>query len=677
MNNTSFTPKGFIGKESEIFNDVLLEFGEKDGFGSVYVKADAGEQFFNAELAVSIKIDEPEGMLRYLAVHRPGEYWCSPMFSDDLKNTPHDTQLLLMENKNGTFTAILPVCGDKYTCVLEGDETGLYAKVLSWYDKLSTVDTLAFVYGTGDNPYVLIKNLTKYASECLGSYIVMRDERPYPEIFEYLGWCTWDAFNITVSEDKVLRKCQEFNEKKIPVKWAIFDDMWGDVRSFVGKPKNNMSQIHALRLQGALDSFEACPERFPNGLKVCADKMRNYGVDLAIWHPVQGYWKGISPTGDIARDYRDTLIEREFEGKTRLIPGISKENFKKYFEAYHSHMKECGSVFMKVDNQSTMRQWYKGLAPIGQIARNMHEALEETVFKYFDGALINCMCMGQENVWNRQRTAICRCSGDFMPENNAWFSKHILECAYNTFYQGSIYWCDWDMWWTDDSNAAKNALIRAISGGPIYVSDTAERSIASVLLPLAFSDGRILRCDNPGVPTKDCLTVCTRKTNTALKLFNNCGDIYYVTAFNLSDSQEPVSLTVDLDSMMTKPICDKYVITERFTGIRKVVTKQDGIYCNDIIKNIDDLRLYTIAPVISGFTCLGLCEKYIGAKSVTNVTKHGFTLIEKGDCEFYCEEPILKVLVDGKPAVVVKNGNFYKIKIASEPISAKVAIIYR
>ena len=676
MNKLNLSVKGFLGADSELFDGVKLDIAEKDGFTSVYVRGDAGDKFFTASLAAAINIEEPEFMVRYLSVNRPGEFWCSPSFSTDLKEAPHDTQMLMTENKDGTFTVILPVCGDKYTCVIEGDETGCYAKVLSWYDKLSTVDTLAFVYGTGENPYTLVHDLIKYAAECLGNYIVLREDRPYPEVFEYLGWCTWDAFNIKVSEKNVLRKCQEFNEKNIPVKWAIFDDMWGDVRSFVGKPQNNMAEINTLRMAGALDSFEACPVRFPNGLKVCADKMRMHGVDLAVWHPVQGYWKGISPTGDIARDLADVLVKRDYQGGERLAPGITKENFKKYFDAYHKHMKECGSVFMKVDNQSTLRTWYKGMAPIGEIARNMHEALEETVFKYFDGALINCMCMGQENVWNRQRTAICRCSGDFMPENNAWFSKHVLQCAYNTFYQGGLYWCDWDMWWTDDSNAYKNALIRAISGGPIYVSDTAERSIASVLAPLAFSDGRILRCDKPGVPTKDCLTVNAKESDKALKIFNNCGDIYYVTAFNLNESGKVVTADIDLENMYVKPICDKYIITERFTGARKVVTKDEGIVYTDTIKNIDDLRFYTVAPAIGGFACLGLCEKYLGAKSVKDVTRHGFTLIEKGDCEFYSETPVRKVLVDGKPAVVVKNGDFYTVKITSEAKSAKVAIIY-
>lgn len=116
-------------------------------------------------------------------------------------------------------------------------------------------------------------------------------------------------------------------------------------------------------------------------------------------------------------------------------------------------------------------------------------------------AMINCMGMGSEDMWNRSVSPISRCSDDFQPENREWFIKHILQCAYNCLVQGQFYYCDWDMWWTDDGQAAKNSILRAISGGPVYVSDTYDRSRAEILKPLCLEDGRILRCDKPAVPT--------------------------------------------------------------------------------------------------------------------------------------------------------------------------------
>ena len=82
----------------------------------------------------------------------------------------------------------------------------------------------------GDDPYALLKLCAKSAAEYLGAGLKTIDEREYPEILEYLGWCSWDAMQIRVSEEGLLSKCEEFAAKGLPVKWMIIDDMWGDVR---------------------------------------------------------------------------------------------------------------------------------------------------------------------------------------------------------------------------------------------------------------------------------------------------------------------------------------------------------------------------------------------------------------------------------------------------------------
>ena len=53
--------------------------------------------------------------------------------------------------------------------------------------------------------------------------------------------------------------------------------------------------------------------------------------------------------------------------------------------------------------------------------------------------------------------------------------------------------------------AEKNSILRAISGGPIYVSNQIGRSRRDLLMPLVLEDGHILRCDRPGMPTAECI----------------------------------------------------------------------------------------------------------------------------------------------------------------------------
>lgn len=674
MSEITYKAKGFLGEESECC-PCALSFKNKDGFTAVYTEADAGDRFFNSELAVKISVSGIAEGTEYVSVNRYAEFWCRPNFGNDLSLCPPDTQALILKNKDGSFTVLLPVCGEEYKCTLEGCDGELCAKVYSWYAGLSKCNTLAFVVGSGEDPYVLMHDLTKFAVECLGNYVKMREDRPYPEIFEYLGWCSWDAFQIRVTERDLVEKCREFRDKDIPVKWAIIDDMWADVKNFVGKKYNTRGEMFNLMHSSPLDSFNAAPERFPLGLGHCIAEMNKFGITVGMWHPTTGYWKGIAENGQIFNEHRSCLIEREKEGKTRYIHGITEEQAFEFYDSFHKTLSDAGAKFMKVDNQSCIRSWYKGLAPVGTIARNLHKSIEKSVYKYFNGDLINCMGMAEENIWNRPDTAISRCSGDFQPENRPWFINHILQCSYNSLYQGQLIWCDWDMWWSDDGQGIKNSVVRAISGGPIYVSDTAKRSKASVLKPLCLYDGRILRTDFPAVPTVDCLTVDPEGSREAFKIFSKCDDTYMVAAFDINAKNVPVSVNFGLAELKAEKKADKYLVYEHFSGKYDVIDAENGKFTSGL-SDQDDFRLYTVAPVSDSFALVGLSDKFIGTRACEKVSPDGCTILEGGEFVFYSEKNVKAVTFDGKPVILYRNGNLYKAKAPCRKAAVEVRILY-
>lgn len=109
---------------------------------------------------------------------------------------------------------ILPVVSDKYKCVLCGNENNtISAKIFSWYSELNYCDTLAFLQAEDENPYVLLEKLVTVELKLLNNGCRIRKDRRYPEIFEYLGWCSWDAMEIRVNEKDLLKKCNEFKKK--------------------------------------------------------------------------------------------------------------------------------------------------------------------------------------------------------------------------------------------------------------------------------------------------------------------------------------------------------------------------------------------------------------------------------------------------------------------------------
>ena len=563
----------------------------------------------DSEFGAGIEI-ELEGVKSWMADYRYSEFWCRPWFGTRLGDIPEETQGLIYEKEDELFGIILPVVSEQYKCVLAGEaaEDGtevVLAKLFSWYEGMNDCKALAFLWAEGRNPYELLEKCSRIGLKLLGTGYRTRRERRYPELFEYLGWCSWDAFEIRVDEESLLAKCREFQDKKIPVRWAIIDDMWAEVRDFYEQEYTDRDEMIHLMHASKLYSFKADPIRFPNGLKSCIEKMNACGVKVGMWHPTTGYWMGIDPEGEIFRDYKEILIRTK---KGSYVPSPEKEKAYRFYSAFHDYLRKCGAEFIKIDNQSMSRRYYKKLAPVGQVARQFHDAMEASVGQHFDNQMINCMGMANEDMWNRSVSPISRCSNDFLPENSSWFTKHILQCAYNCLIQGQFYYCDWDMWWTDDGQAEKNSILRAISGGPIYVSDTLDRSREEVLRPLILKDGRILRCDNPAVPARDCLTKNPVHCGEIFKLQNISNGCGILAVFNLDEEDKAVEGTVsprDVEGIAG----EKFAVYEHFSKEFKIMKGNECFHLQ--LTSGNEYKLYIIVPLKNGFGMIGRTDKYI------------------------------------------------------------------
>ena len=628
--------KAYLNLTNGSTQDFHVQIKEKneDGVQAVYI-----EGFSNCALdsefgaAIEFEIDDAK---RWMADYRHSEFWCNPAFGTDLSQIPQETQGLVYEKEDGSFGVILPVVSEKYKCVLEGaEDKTVRAKLFSWCEKMVDCRALAFMWAEGDDPYTLLEKCAETGLKLLGTGYRTRKQRRYPELFEYLGWCSWDAFEIRVDEESLLAKCEEFKEKDIPVKWAIIDDMWAEVHDFYDVKYATRPEMFRLMHSSKLYSFKADPRRFPNGLKACIDKIKDYGITVGMWHPTTGYWMGIDPEGEIYKDHKDCLIQTE-DG--RYIHSPKQDKAYAFYNAFHDYLRSCGAEFVKIDNQSMIRRYFKKFAPVGQVARSYHDAMEASVGHHFDNQMINCMGMASEDMWNRSVSPISRCSDDFLPENRSWFTKHILQCSYNSLIQGQFYYCDWDMWWTDDGQAQKNSILRAISGGPIYISDTFDRSRAEVLKPLALADGKILRCDRPAVPTKDCLTVDPVRSGSIFKLQNMCNGSGVMAVFNLDAEEKTVTgkfSPKDVEGL----VGEEFAVYEYFTKEMRVMKADDVMDLE--LANSEDYRLYILVPLKDGNGVIGRTDKFMMPATVNYLKNGGFELVEEGPYA-YVEDGQLK-----------------------------------
>ena len=593
-----------------------------EGVQAVYVEKEGP---IDAEAGLCTRLIPRVPVKRYMANYRCTEHWCRPQFGTVLADIPADTQNLILELTDGCFCAVVPVMAQQWKTTLEGGADGITARTVCWVEA-AQCKSLALVYAVGTEPVKLVHSCVRAALQLLGSDVKLREDRPFPQVLEYLGWCTWDSMQIRVDEAGILEKCREFQQKQIPVKWAIIDDMWAEIRDFYGKTYDSFRDMVKLMHSSRMYHYEADPIRFPGGLAHCIEAVKAYGLQVGMWLPVTGYWKGMDPEGPAYEKLKAHLICSQ---TGCYISDWRYEGARGYFDTLLGFLKDCGADFVKVDNQAIFRRHYKGLAPVGEQARQFHDALEDTVAEYYDGAMINCMGMAAENMWSRKSSAVCRCSDDFLPENRAWFTKHVLQCAYNSILQGQFYWCDWDMWWTDDGQAEKNALMRAVSGGPVYVSDQLQRSRAEVLLPLALSDGRILRCDRPAVPTADCVTEDPTVSGHAMKLQNMAGEHGILAVLNL-DAQEAAVTAVISGDQIDGVAAEEYAVYEHFSGQLRIL--KAGERFTVTLENSDDYRLYILAPIHDGFAAIGRTDKFISPKTIQSTRNGHMKLIEEGPC---------------------------------------------
>ena len=136
-------------------------------------------------------------------------------------------------------------------------------------------------------------------------------------------------------------------------------------------------------------------------------------------------------------------------------------------------------------------------------------------------ALTGCMCHSTDNLFNFYETSMVRASDDFYPKDAASHTVHVASCAYNSVMLGEICHVDWDMFHSQHPCAELHAAARAISGGPIYVSDAPGNHDVQLLQRLVLPGGHVLRPSMPGRPTIDCLFKdCMSDGKTALKVWS-------------------------------------------------------------------------------------------------------------------------------------------------------------
>ncbi len=450
-----------------------------------------------------------------------GAAWMLPSHPKRVCDIPEETQFLTLLYE-GTSYCVLPLCGENFRCEVFGDRLSLSSGAGGLFSLSG--DFLAVA--ADENPLKAVKKCYSGARSGGAVKVPLREERPYPKVFERFGWCTWDSFYHDVTSEKIYRKLEEFNELGVPVKWVIIDDGWS---SFCNRQ---------------LTSFEEDRTKFPEGLGECIYNMKSlYGVEkVGVWVALGGYWSGIVEGSPVYCEQQENLCHTPCG---MIVPAPDEAKAYTFWDTWLSYLEECGVDFIKLDNQSSLGARLEGMGPTVVSVRAVHRAVERSAQEHFDGEMLNCMGMDMENVLSRPYSAVSRSSDDFYPERSRGFVKHMLQNVYNAVWHGCIYHCDFDMWWSCHESAVQNGVLRAVSGSPVYVSDPVGMTRPESIRPVIEDDGELMRCDGPALPTLDCFYRDVPEQDGVMKIWNRSGDSFVLALFNLTEAE--VQCTADLD----------------------------------------------------------------------------------------------------------------------------------
>ncbi|XP_022717869.1 probable galactinol--sucrose galactosyltransferase 1 [Durio zibethinus] len=567
-----------VGPGISVSDGRLTVFGNcilHDVHGNVVITpaAGSGDAMINGAF-IGVKSDQkgsrrvfPVGKLeelRFMCVFRHKFWWMTQWMGASGNEIPFETQFLVVEVCHGTrlyagskdedeesivYAVFLPILEGDFRAVLQGNEQNEVEICLESGDP--AVDKfegshLVFV-AAGSDPYDVITNSVKTVENHLQTFS-HREKKKMPDILNWFGWCTWDAFYTNVTAEGLKLGLESLEKGGTPPKFVIIDDGWqtvgmdptgieyrSDCTANFANRLIDIKENHKFQKNGKEGHGVDDPAM---GLRYVVKEMKERHTlkYVCVWHAITGYWGGVKPGITEMEHYEPKLVypisspgvqSNDYSDVLQSITknGVGLVNPDKVFDFYndlHSYLASAGIDGVKVDVQSILETLGAGHGGRVKLTRKYGQALEASVSSNFhDNAIIACMSHNTDTLYSAKSTAVMRASDDFFPRDPASHTIHIASVAYNSIFIGEFMQPDWDMFHSLHPMAEYHGAARAVGGCAIYVSDKPGQHDFNLLKKLVLPDGSVLRAKLPGRPTRDCLfSDPVRDGKSLLKIWN-------------------------------------------------------------------------------------------------------------------------------------------------------------
>ncbi|PON96698.1 Glycosyl hydrolase [Trema orientale] len=486
--------------------------------------------------------------IRFMSIFRFKVWWTTHWVGSNGRDVEHETQMMILDRSHSErpYALLLPLLEGPFRASLQpGVDDHVDICVESGSTRVTGSSFRSCLYmHVGDDPYGLVKEAMKVVRVHLGTFRLLEEKTP-PRIVDKFGWCTWDAFYLKVHPKGVWEGVSGLTKGGCPPGMVLIDDGWQSIahdeddqdqegmnRTAAGAQMPcrliKFEENHKFRGYKSVKLGSECGDCEGMGafVKDLKEEFRTV-EDVYVWHALCGYWGGVRPnvkgmpecrvvtpklSEGLETTMEDLAVDKIVNNGVGLVP---PERAHELYEGLHSHLESVGIDGVKVDVIHLLEMLSEEFGGRIELAKAYYKALTASVRKHFEGngviaSMEHCndfMLLGTEAI------ALGRVGDDFWcvdpsgdPNGTFWLQGcHMVHCAYNSLWMGNFIHPDWDMFQSTHPCAQFHAASRAISGGPIYVSDSVGEHNFELLKSLALPDGTILRCQYYALPTRDCL----------------------------------------------------------------------------------------------------------------------------------------------------------------------------
>ncbi|KAL5561035.1 hypothetical protein UlMin_030782 [Ulmus minor] len=198
----------------------------------------------------------------FLSIFRFKTWWSTMWVGNSGSDIQMETQWVLLDvPESKSYVIIVPIIEGSFRSALHPGKDGqvlICAESGSSLAKASNFEAIAYVHAS-DNPYNLMKEAYSALRVHLNTFKLL-EEKQVPALVNKFGWCTWDAFYLTVEPAGIFHGVKDFAQGGVSPRFLIIDDGWQSI-NIDGEEQNEDAKnlvLGGTQMTARLYRFDEC-----------------------------------------------------------------------------------------------------------------------------------------------------------------------------------------------------------------------------------------------------------------------------------------------------------------------------------------------------------------------------------------------------------------------------------